>query len=86
MYGNIVAYKRFVDNIPLAVDRELVRGLEGGVLQTLNKSLGINGPDTQHICKELAQENPSIARRREELGKRLERMLAASSQLMKLSL
>ena len=53
---HIVAYKRFADNVPLAIDFELVRG--AGALQTLYTNLGINGSDGLHICQELAQESP----------------------------
>lgn len=77
-----VAYKRIADYIPLALDHELVRGIERDVLQTLNTGLGISGSDGQRICKELAQENMAVAGRREELNKRLERLYAASEQLM----
>jgi hypothetical protein len=40
-----VAYKRFTDNVPLAIDSELVRGAEKGMLQLLYTSLEINGSD-----------------------------------------
>ncbi|KAF8885931.1 hypothetical protein BD779DRAFT_643686 [Infundibulicybe gibba] len=40
-----VAYKRFADNVPLAIDYELVRGTERGVLAALYEGLGINGPE-----------------------------------------
>ena len=81
-YFQTVAYKRFADNIPLAIDHELVRGAERDVLQALITGLGINGPNAQRICRELAQENPSVASRREELTKKLERMQVASRQLL----
>jgi hypothetical protein len=48
-----VAYKRFADNVPLAIDHELVRGVERGILSIMNAGLGINGPDGLRICKEL---------------------------------
>ncbi|KAG6839341.1 hypothetical protein C0991_003440, partial [Blastosporella zonata] len=79
-----VAYKRFVDNIPLAVDYELIWGVERDVLAALNIGLGINGENGDRICKELAQENVSVAGRREELSKKLERMHAASQHLLRI--
>jgi len=82
--SDIVAYKRFADNIPLAIDYELVRGVEQDVLPALYTGLGITGPDGARNCKELAQENPSVASRREELTKKLERMEAASQQLLQI--
>ncbi len=83
---HIVAYKRFADNVPLAIDHELVRGAERGALQMLYTSLGINGPDGLHICQELAQENPHIADRRVELLKKLERLEHASRELLSLGM
>ncbi|THU86328.1 hypothetical protein K435DRAFT_868411 [Dendrothele bispora CBS 962.96] len=77
-----VAYKRFADNIPLAIDHELVRGLEKDILDILTSQLRIySEADGLQICKELAEENPRIAGRREELTKKLERIQAASREL-----
>ncbi len=78
-----VAYKRFADNIPLAIDHDLVRGVDRGLLGTLSERLGIYGSNGQDICKELAQESPQVAGRREELTKKLERLQTASEELMK---
>ncbi|KAJ7115622.1 P-loop containing nucleoside triphosphate hydrolase protein [Mycena crocata] len=81
-----VAYKRIVDNIPSAIDHELIRGVGRNLLQTLYSGLGINGPDSLRICQELAQESPSVAGKREELLKRLERLETASRELMRVGL
>ncbi|KAK7017181.1 P-loop containing nucleoside triphosphate hydrolase protein [Favolaschia claudopus] len=77
-----VAYKRIVDNVALSVDYELVRGLGRELLPTLYSGLGINGPEALRICSELAQESPSVAGKREELLKRLERLETASRELV----
>lgn len=77
-----VAYKRFADNIPLAVDHDLVRGFDKGLLGLLYERLGILGEKGKRICSELAQENPLVAGRREELMKKLERLQSASEELM----
>ncbi|KAF8805211.1 hypothetical protein BYT27DRAFT_7258317 [Phlegmacium glaucopus] len=79
-----VAYKRFVDNITLAIDVELVRGVERGVLEELYSKLGINGEDGARICRELAQESPQVADKRADLLKKLERLEIASEQLLHL--
>ena len=78
----LVAYKRFADNIPLAIDDVLVRGLERNILQALYTGLGINGPEGHRICKELAQESPQVADRRTDLAKKLERLEFASEELL----
>ena len=79
-----VAYKRFSDNVPLAIDSELVRGAEKGMLQMLYTTLGINGPDGLRVCQELAQESPHIADKRSDLLKKLERLENASRELLSL--
>ncbi|KAJ7648288.1 P-loop containing nucleoside triphosphate hydrolase protein [Mycena polygramma] len=81
-----VAYKRIADNVPRAIDHELVRGLGRNLLATLYSGLGINGPEGLRICRELAQESPSVAGRREEFLKRLERLESASRELMRVGL
>ncbi|KAJ6458278.1 hypothetical protein C8R45DRAFT_560173 [Mycena sanguinolenta] len=81
-----VAYKHIADNIPLAIDHELVRGVGRELLPTLYRGLGINGPDGVRISRELAQESLSVAGKREELLKRLERLETASSELVTVGL
>lgn len=77
-----MAYKRVVDNVPLAIDHELVRGVGRELLPVLYRGLGVNGPDGLRISRELGQESPSLAGKREELRKRLERLESASRELM----
>ncbi len=78
----LVAYKRFADNIPLAIDLELVRGLERGVHSTLYAQVGVSGPDAIIICQRLAGESPAVARDRADLLKKLERLESASKELL----
>lgn len=77
-----MAYKRFADNVPLAIDRELVQGVERDLLQALYANLGVNGPEGTRICRELAQESPHISDRRADLQKKLERLEIASQELL----
>ncbi|KAF9258362.1 hypothetical protein L218DRAFT_735587 [Marasmius fiardii PR-910] len=79
-----VAYKRFADNVPLVIDYELIRGLERDLLPILFAGLGIHGQDGPEICREFAEENPSVADTREALSKKLERLQVASLELTKL--
>ncbi|KAJ7119698.1 P-loop containing nucleoside triphosphate hydrolase protein [Mycena epipterygia] len=81
-----VAYKRIADNVPAAIDHELVRGVGRDILPTLYSGLGINGPEGLRICREFAQESPSVAGKREELLKRLERLESASRELVSVGL
>ncbi|KAF8145482.1 P-loop containing nucleoside triphosphate hydrolase protein [Mycena galopus ATCC 62051] len=79
-----VAYKRVADNIPAAIDHDLVRGVGRNILPTLMKGLGLNGPDAMRIAEDFAKENPAIAGKRAELEKKLERLETASRQLLSL--
>ena len=78
----LVAYKRFTDNVPLAIDHELVQGVARDLLRTLYSNLGINDEKGDRICQELAQESPQICHKRAELQKRLERLEIASRELL----
>ncbi|KAH9915501.1 P-loop containing nucleoside triphosphate hydrolase protein [Fomitopsis serialis] len=79
-----VAYKRYVDYVPMAVDRELILGLDmdGALESVLLKGLGITGPDGPRRCKEFLQEPPNVVTRRQELQKRWERLDTAKKELM----
>lgn len=81
-----MAYKRFVDYVPMAIDHELILGLHrNGALQDgLLKGLGITGADGPRRCKDFLQEPPSIVKRRQELQKRWERLDTAKRELMDL--
>lgn len=77
-----VAFKRFVDNVPMAVDYELVRGAELDVFQLLWTKLELDGPGAREMCGEYAQEASQVADRREELEKKLERLSEATRRLI----
>ncbi|KAL0955559.1 hypothetical protein HGRIS_001798 [Hohenbuehelia grisea] len=77
-----VAYKRFADNVPLTIDRELIFGLDTGLVEILQARLGITGPHGQRICQELVEERPAVAEQRKDLKKKLERLNAAWRELL----
>lgn len=66
----------------MAIDRELVYGVERGLLPLLWSGLGLNSLDAHRICTEFAQENSAITNRRQELMKKLQRLEEASQQLL----
>ena len=74
-----MAYKRFTDNVPLAIDRERV---ERNLLHALYSNLGISGSEGTRVCQELAQESPHISDRRTDLQKKLARLEIASRELL----
>ncbi|KAI6160830.1 P-loop containing nucleoside triphosphate hydrolase protein [Pisolithus thermaeus] len=80
-----VAYKRFVDMVPLAVDYEMVRGMERGLDEALLKGLQITGGNAYKRCAAMLQEPAAIASKRQGLSKKLERLRAARTELKRLS-
>lgn len=83
---SIVAYKRFVDNVPNAIDYELILGLnrDRRLEDVLYKGLGITGTDSGKKCRELLSEPPQVVARRKDLEKRRARLESAKKELMDL--
>ncbi|KAG2121234.1 P-loop containing nucleoside triphosphate hydrolase protein [Suillus clintonianus] len=79
-----VSYKRFADMVPLAIDYEVVRGLHKGIEQALLEGLSLTGPDAHVRCQLMVQEPSTVASKRTELQKKLDRLRAASLELRKL--
>ncbi|KAF8504671.1 P-loop containing nucleoside triphosphate hydrolase protein [Russula emetica] len=77
-----VAYKRFVDNVPMGIDRTLVRGMTRGLEGVLLSGLGVSGPEGYKRCKMLLSEQEEIAERRSELEKRRKRLILAKEELI----
>jgi Dynamin GTPase effector domain len=77
-----VAYKRFVDIIPSAIDHEFVWGIERDLESVLYAGLGVSGPKGQQICKDLAQEPANTSIRREALHRQLDRLKRAQKELL----
>ncbi|KAI0262179.1 P-loop containing nucleoside triphosphate hydrolase protein [Gloeopeniophorella convolvens] len=77
-----VAYKRFVDNVPMGIDRTLVRGVTDGLEQALYQGLAIGGSGGSEKCRKLLSEPESIAEQRDELRKRRERLRRAKDEIV----
>ena len=79
-----VAHKRFTDNVPMALDYELVLGLDRGqaLEKALRKGLGIGREDAAAQCAEFIKEPRNLAERRRELLKRRERLETGRRQLL----
>ncbi|KAG6328165.1 hypothetical protein ID866_10924 [Astraeus odoratus] len=80
-----VAYKRFVDMVPMAIDYEIVRGLERGLDEALRNGLRLTGQDAHERCAALLQEPVGVTSRRHEVLKKLERLRDARKELSRLS-
>ncbi|KAL4066183.1 P-loop containing nucleoside triphosphate hydrolase protein [Scleroderma citrinum] len=81
-----VVYKRFVDEVPMAIDYEAIRGLERNLEQALRDGLQLTGPDAHDRCALMLQESPAIAAKRTEITRRLERLQAAKLDILQLSI
>ncbi|KAG6382183.1 hypothetical protein JVT61DRAFT_833 [Boletus reticuloceps] len=79
-----VAYKRFADMVPMAIDHEIILGLQRGIDEALREGLQITGPDGYSRCKSIVEEFSTIASARQELQKKMERLQAARQELRKL--
>ena len=81
-----VAYKRFADNVPNAIDHELVLGLnrDQTLEAVLRQELGVSGPDGYRLCAEYLSEDESVAGRREDLRNKRDRLNKARKELMRL--
>ncbi|KAB5589117.1 Myxovirus resistance protein [Ceratobasidium theobromae] len=77
-----VAYKRFADTVPLAIDRHYVRAFEHVIQTTLVTRLKISSPDAHDRCVAWMTEPQSVVRRRVELNDRKERLEAARMELL----
>jgi len=77
-----VAYKRFVDNVPMGIDRTLLWGVTTGLETALLNGLGINGAGGYETCKTLLSESETNVERRSELQKRRQRLLLARDELI----
>ncbi|KZV69812.1 hypothetical protein PENSPDRAFT_753099 [Peniophora sp. CONT] len=81
-----VAYKRFVDNVPLAIDEAFVRGVVVGLQAAILTNIGIGGREGYETCRRLLQEPEHITRRRDELLVKESRLKEARHEFMRLTL
>ncbi|KAK0441268.1 uncharacterized protein EV420DRAFT_1730365 [Desarmillaria tabescens] len=74
-----MAYKRFIDNIPLTIERELHQTLSSRLYQSLIRDMG--GSDALERARDLLREDPAIASRRIILQDRIARLEEIRSRL-----
>ena len=80
----VVAYKRYADNVPLAIDRDYLRAFGKGIEDHLIMALGLSSPDARERAQLYLQEARDVVQQREELNKRLERVENARRELLEL--
>jgi Dynamin GTPase effector domain len=76
-----VAFKRFVDYIPMIIDFELLKGFERTLDDALFKGMALGEDQARKHCAAFLKEDPAIIRRRESLHQDLERFEAALADL-----
>lgn len=81
-----MAYKRFVDNVTIAIDEKLILGLNRyQVLESnLRTKLGVGSSDGYEKCSRYLQEDRMIAKYREDMRNKRDRLTKAKRELMKL--
>jgi hypothetical protein len=75
-----VAYKRFIDNVPKAVDEELVLGVAKDLQKALMSGLGLDSPEAHERCASYLAEPPRIAERRKRTMARKNRLMLAREE------
>ncbi|KAG8220547.1 hypothetical protein J3R82DRAFT_3266 [Butyriboletus roseoflavus] len=79
-----VAYKRIADMIPMAIDHEIILGVQRGVDKALQEGLRITGPDGYSRCKNMLEERVYVVSARREIQEKIQRLLAARQELKRL--
>jgi hypothetical protein len=82
--ASAVAYKRFVDMVPMAIDHEIVLGIRQGIDKALQEGLQITGPDGYNRCRGMLEERISIVTTRQEILEKMQRLQAARRELRRL--
>ena len=77
-----MAYKRFVDSVPKAIDERLVLGVARGLQGALATGLGLDSVDAHERCAKLLAEPLRVAEKREKLVARQRRLSAAKNDLL----
>ncbi|KAG9123954.1 hypothetical protein FRC07_013378 [Ceratobasidium sp. 392] len=76
-----VAYKRFVDIIPMTIDETLVRGFSRGLEKRLFEGLGVSGDDAKEHCAAFLAQSTEITLERDMLKGRLNRLNQAKQEI-----
>ena len=78
-----MAFKRFVDYVPMIIDFEMLKRFNRTLEETLFKELAMGAEDARVRCKELLDEAPEVVNRRNGLSGKLQRLEAARFELQK---
>jgi Dynamin GTPase effector domain len=78
----LVVHKQLVDNVPKAIDEQLVLGISRGLQDALATGFGLDSHDARERRVKLLAEPPRIAEKREKFIARQKRLLAAQDELL----
>lgn len=68
----------------MAIDHEIVLGLQQGIDKALQQGLQITGPDGYNRCKGMLEERISVVTIRQEILEKVQRLQAARQELRRL--
>jgi len=77
-----VAYKRFADTVPLAIDQRYIRAFDETIQSALVTGLSISSPDARDRCAAWLAESQAVVRQRAELLDRKTRLAEAKRELL----
>jgi hypothetical protein len=78
-----VAFKRFVDYVPMIIDFEMLKRFNRTIDEILFKELALGTEDARMRCKELLDEAPAVINRRNDLTGKLAKLEAARLEVQK---
>ena len=70
--------------VPMAIDHEIVLGVQQGIDKALQEGLQITGPDGYNRCKGMLEERISIVTVRRETLEKMQRLQDARRELKRL--
>lgn len=82
VYVCIVAYKRFADTVPLAIDQRYIRAFDETIQSALVTGLSISATDARDRCAAWLAESQAVVRQRAELLDRKARLAEAKRELL----
>jgi hypothetical protein len=78
-----VAFKRFVDYVPMIIDFEMLKRFNRTIEEILFKELALGADNARMQCKAFLDEAPEVINRRNDLSGKLMRLDAARLELQK---
>ncbi|KAL8280533.1 hypothetical protein RQP46_007181 [Phenoliferia psychrophenolica] len=76
-----IAYKRVIDDVPLAIDCDLIRPLGEHMLEALLRGLGVNSEGGAAKASAWLSESPTVTMERKELSRKKESLETARREL-----